>query len=413
MKITLQIRKKRIVLDFGLILILMIFFATSVLAIWTSFNFISGSQGSFYLMRQILWYSLGFIILVLMHFMSLQTILRYVQEGYRILLILLAYLLASRILYLVTSSLFANGISLPLAAARGGSFAWLNLPFGLGFQPSEFMKVILLIQSALIITDYKKSGSDKSIKDDLLLLFQLLKNAAIPLLLILFEPDTGVFLIILATILLLYLCSGIHRIILTSVLVTLLFAVFLFFYLFFFHKGLMENFIPAYQLARIEAWLNPEAYIQGSSNQLYTALLALGSSGLFGYGFQANVIAIPEAHTDFIFASFGECFGLVGTTYLLLLCLCLDLYLCRLAYNARNNFARYLTLGTMIMLLYQQIQNLGMIIGLLPITGITLPLISYGGSSSLSYFILFGMILVLSPVSKRRFRFRLPFEKSS
>lgn len=167
-------------------------------------------------------------------------------------------------------------------------------------------------------------------------------------------------------------------------------------------------FISGYRLQRIEAWLNPDAYILGSSNQLYTALLSLGSAGLTGYGLQANIVAIPEAHTDFIFAAFGQCFGLVGTVFILLVCLLLDLYLCRMAFHMRSRTDRYITIGVIAMLLYQQIQNLGMIVGLVPITGVTLPLISYGGSSIVSYFLAFGLVLRASPKAKKEFRLSLP-----
>ena len=166
----------------------------------------------------------------------------------------------------------------------------------------------------------------------------------------------------------------------------------------------MVTLFSSYRLQRIDAWLDPESHILGSSNQLYTALLSLGSAGLTGYGLQANIIAIPEAHTDFIFAAFGQCFGLLGTVFILLVCLLLDLYLCKIAYNMKKPADRYITIGVIAMLLYQQIQNLGMIVGLVPITGVTLPLISYGGSSIVSYFIAFGLILRASPNTRKEYR---------
>ncbi|MCF0260292.1 MAG: FtsW/RodA/SpoVE family cell cycle protein, partial [Erysipelotrichaceae bacterium] len=166
--------------------------------------------------------------------------------------------------------------------------------------------------------------------------------------------------------------------------------------------------VSQYQLNRIEAWLNPDDYILGSSNQLYTALLSLGSAGLTGHGMQANIISIPEAHTDFIFAAFGQCFGFLGCIFIVLLCLVLDLYLLKMAFNAQSRSDRLMIIGAAAMLFYQQFQNLGMIVGLVPITGITLPLISYGGSSMLSYFILFGFILNVSPSSRKSFRIKKP-----
>ena len=181
-----------------------------------------------------------------------------------------------------------------------------------------------------------------------------------------------------------------------------------FFFLYFNYPSLLSSIISAYRLQRIEAWLEPESHIQGSSNQLYTALLSMGSAGITGYGMQANIIAIPEAHTDFIFAAVGQCFGLVGTSFILFVCLLLDLYLCRIAYSTKNRMDRYIVIGVIAMLAYQQLQNLGMIVGLVPITGITLPLISYGGSSILSYFICFAIILNLSPPAKKTIRLEWP-----
>ena len=99
-----------------------------------------------------------------------------------------------------------------------------------------------------------------------------------------------------------------------------------FLFLYFEYPDILSKFISAYKLQRIDAWLDPESYILGSSNQLYTALLSLGSAGLTGYGLQANIISIPEAHTDFIFAAFGQCFGLLGTTFILLICITFNGY---------------------------------------------------------------------------------------
>ena len=175
----------------------------------------------------------------------------------------------------------------------------------------------------------------------------------------------------------------------------------LFVYLYFFQRDFLEIFISNYRLSRIDAWLDPESNIQGSSNQLYTALLSLGSAGLTGYGLQADIIAIPEAHTDFIFAAIGQCFGLLGTTFVLIICLLFDYVLFKIAYNTTNRTDRFIVIGVIAMLVYQQLQNLGMIVGLVPITGITLPMISYGGSSILSYFISFAIVMNLSPVSKK------------
>ena len=213
-----------------------------------------------------------------------------------------------------------------------------------------------------------------------------------------------VCIIIAFTLLVLILCAGLRREYIWLIVILAASVIALFFYLYFFQRELMVTLFSSYRLQRIDAWLDPESHILGSSNQLYTALLSLGSAGLTGYGLQANIIAIPEAHTDFIFAAFGQCFGLLGTVFILLVCLLLDLYLCKIAYNMKKPADRYITIGVIAMLLYQQIQNLGMIVGLVPITGVTLPLISYGGSSIVSYFIAFGLILRASPNARKEYR---------
>ena len=148
-----------------------------------------------------------------------------------------------------------------------------------------------------------------------------------------------------------------------------------------------------YKMKRITSWLNPESDIAGDGMQLYTALLVIGSAGLSGHGMQQLLVHIPEAQTDFIFAVAGQSWGLIGTIAIVGLCIMLDLYIARITYQSKNMYEKYFILGILGMLLYQQIQNIGMIIGLLPITGITLPLISYGGSSLLSYFAAFGIIM--------------------
>ena len=156
-----------------------------------------------------------------------------------------------------------------------------------------------------------------------------------------------------------------------------------------------------YKLNRIKGWLDPESDILKTGNQLYTALMALGSAGIHGHGIQVNLVNIPEAQTDFIFAVIGQSFGLIGTLSVVALCLFLDLKLLRIATLSKSTRDKYYITGVFGMLLFQQVQNIGMIIGLLPITGITLPFISYGGSSLLSYFIAIGIVMNISAKAKK------------
>lgn len=345
---------------------------------------------------QIIWYIVGFMTMTIIGHFHNRILYRYMKPAYKFLMGCLVYLFFS----MLTQRLF--GFNLPLAPTLNGAVSWFRIPFISSFQPSEFIKIVLIVLTAQMITKFQKNHKNPTMHDDLMMLWEIGKVLLPPLILIFLQPDTGVCIIIIVTILIMLMCSGIRKqyIYILAGLIVLVLGTF--FYLYFFQEDFLHTFISSYRLQRIDAWLDPESNIRGSSNQLYTALLSLGSAGLTGYGLQPNIIAIPEAHTDFIFAAFGQSFGLLGTTLILLSCFVFDLYLCKIAYNMKNRTDRLIVIGIIGMLFYQQIQNLGMIVGLLPITGITLPLISYGGSSILSYFIAFGFISNSSPQARKK-----------
>ena len=148
---------------------------------------------------------------------------------------------------------------------------------------------------------------------------------------------------------------------------------------------------------RLLDWSNKSGY------QLENGMTAIGSAGLFGFGVNKTPIYFPEPQTDFIFAVYASNFGYIGSLILLILLLCLDLKLINIAVKATNNINKYIISGCVAMLIYQQVQNIGMTFGLLPITGITLPFISYGGSSLLSYMIMLGIIFNISSEEKRNY----------
>lgn len=397
MKHTIHMGKWTLRMDFGLVAILLLMGATSCFALYNAFNLIRDGSGMSNLIKQIFWYCVGFAVMFVIASLNRKTLFKLIHKAYTVLMICLLYLLASSILFRFT------GHSLPFSPWINGAFSWFRLG-GLGFQPSEFIKIVLIVMVSEMLSGYWRTHAAPTIQDDWHLLLRIARIALPPLVLIFLQPDTGVCIIIGFTLLVLILCSGLRKEYIWAVAFLTVAVLGLFFYLYFFQRDLMISVFSAYRLQRIDAWLDPESHILGSSNQLYTSLLSLGSAGLTGYGLQANIIAIPEAHTDFIFAAFGQCFGLLGTVFILGICLILDLYLCKIAYNMKRLTDRYITIGVIAILLYQQIQNLGMIVGLIPITGVTLPLISYGGSSIVSYFIAFGLILRASPNAKKEYR---------
>lgn len=396
MKQTITIGKYTFRIDTGFLIMILILGLTSFFALYNAFNLISDGTGYGYMIRQIIWYIIGFAAMFFLCSLQNQAIYPLMEKAYKFLMACLVYLLCSRILITVSS----GSIHLPLANDINGAVSWFSLPFA-SFQPSEFIKIVLIVMISKIIADHQEQHPNPTSKDDLQLLIKIGKILLPPLILIFLQPDTGVMVIIALNTLILLLCSGIRKQYVWILGFLIVFAVALFFFLYFFERDLLEMFLSNYRLARIDAWLDPEGNIQGSSNQLYTALLSLGSAGLTGHGLQADIIAIPEAHTDFIFAAVGQCFGLFGTTFILFICLAFDLVLFKIAYNTKKKMDRFIVIGIIAMLVYQQLQNLGMIVGLVPITGITLPMISYGGSSILSYFIAFAIIMNISPISKK------------
>ena len=150
-----------------------------------------------------------------------------------------------------------------------------------------------------------------------------------------------------------------------------------------------------YRIDRITNWS------ASSGMQLKNSLIAIGSAGIFGHGFNHTPIYFPEMQTDFIFSVIASNFGLLGASLLILLIIFFDMNLIHTTFKANDFMDKYAIGGVIAVLLFQQVQNISMTIGLLPIMGITLPFISYGGSSLLSYMLLVGMIFNVSNESLR------------
>jgi rod shape determining protein RodA len=172
----------------------------------------------------------------------------------------------------------------------------------------------------------------------------------------------------------------------------------IFIYIYFFQQELFITIFGTnlfYRIDRLLDWKN------GTGMQLENSLTAIGSAGLMGHGYKHTPIYFPESGTDFIFAVFTSNFGLVGALFLIFILIMFDITLVNIAKNTNNITNKYIINGTVGMLLYQQIQNIGMTLGILPITGITLPFISYGGSSLLSYLLIMGIVFKISSNIKK------------
>lgn len=329
--------------------------------------------------KQTIWYVIGFILAFFVMYIGNDFIYKNVW-----------WLYLFGILTLVGLLLFASPIN--------ESKCWFSIP-GIGaVQPSEFMKIILIITLSVLINKFNSSTPNPTIKEEFMFLLKIGLVVLIPSVLTFLQPDTGVVLIyILITITMLFI-SGIRIrwFVLLGFIIILILGTIVGLYLIntdLFIKIFGTSFFL--RIDRLLDWSNSSGY------QLENGMAAIGAGGLFGYGINNTPLYFPEPQTDFIFAVFANNLGFIGSIILLILISYFDIKLISLACKTRNKINKYTISGIVGMLLYQQIQNIGMTLGLIPITGITLPFISYGGSSLLSYMIMIGIIFNISKENKK------------
>lgn len=343
----------------ALIIYLFLFATISIISIYSASNFTSDKN--IYL-KQILWYISGFIIIYLITKIKNKII----YDSY-----LYLYIFGNILLLLLL--FFATPIN--------NSKCWFNIFGIISFQPSEFMKIILIIMNAKIINEHKNK--------DFSLILKVFIITLIPSILTFLEPDTGVVIIYFIISLTMLFSSNINTkwFIYFIVIITVFLSSFLILY-FYYDNTFIKIFGTSffYRIDRLLDWKN------GVGMQLNNAMSSIGSGGLFGHGFNNTPVYFPEAETDFIFSIFASNFGFLGTLILIIIIIKFDNLIINIGKKCKNNIDKYTIFGITGMIIFQQIQNISMNIGLLPITGITLPFISYGGSSLISYMIILGII---------------------
>ncbi|WP_257349125.1 FtsW/RodA/SpoVE family cell cycle protein [Pseudalkalibacillus decolorationis] len=372
-------------IDYNLIFILFLLICSSCIAIYSAQ--IIGQYDSNYVVKQVVWYVLGLIAIAVVMILDFDQFRRLSWYIYGLGILLLIGIVI--VPYVDPNA----GTPAALVPVINGAQSWYRFG-GFAFQPAEVMKVALIISLANSITLHNEKYSNRSIKEDFLLLGKILAIALPPVVLVMLQPDLGTTLVFIAIISSLLLVSGIRwRIIfLITLLFVLLITGLVFLYLYF-PDFFLTYILETYQLERFYAWLQPYEYDEGIGYQLVKSLLAIGSGQLFGKGFTDGSVYFPEAHTDFIFAIIGEEFGFIGTSFVISLFFLLVYRMIHVALESNEPFGSYLCAGVIGMITFQVFQNIGMTIGVLPITGIPLPFISYGGSSILASMIAIGIIL--------------------
>lgn len=318
-----------------------------------------------YFFKQVLWFCMGFCLLFVFKFLHPKRFFKYSK-----------YIYWFNVLLLILVLFFGKTIN--------GSRAWFSFGF-FSFQPSELMKLSLSLYLANILSKMPK----KSWKQELNSILKVFFFTFIPSLFVFLEPDTGAILI--------YFLIMLGGILVYKVNFKWYFLFFLFLllflgcfgYLYYFKQDLLIKIIGTSFFYRVDRILT---FVNNDSFQLDRALIAIGSSSFFG---SSNYIYVPEYPTDFIVAFTIYNLGLFGFIILLICFLILDIYFLILLFKTKNKMYKMFVSSFLLMFLFAQIENIGMNLGLLPIIGLPLPFVSYGGTNILVYFMFLAILIFI------------------
>ena len=352
-----SISDKILAFDFQLLLLILALGIISILAMYSS----EMGHFSYHTQNHLYRFSIFFLIFIIISFFRIQFLYKSAYLFYFLVLILLF------------------GVDL-FGVTASGSKRWISL-FFINLQPSELMKVSLII---FLARYYNKIPTTNV--NNLKYIFIPFLSFMIPAFLVASQPDLGTAVLIAI--------SGLIVIWLTG------FKIKYFLYSFFVLFCLIPigiSFLQPYQKTRILTFLNPERDPLGAGYQIIQSKIAVGSGGIFGKGFlqgsQSYLDYLPEKQTDFIFTLFSEEFGFIGSLILLTIYALIIYRIAVIGSESRNNFARLFCFGFAAAFFVYVTVNMAMVLGLLPIVGAPLPIMSYGGSSMLSIMIGLGIVM--------------------
>ncbi len=360
--------------DWTLAFLLFLFFVVSCLAI-SSAQTTSPYEVNF-VKQQVFWYVVGSIIIA--------GCMLFEPEQYK----KLSWYLYGFGIFLL---LFLKIAPETIAPYTNGVKSWFRFG-GVGFQPSEFMKIFMILAMGRLIVDHHQKYLMKTLKTDFLLFAKIALTALVPLALVLDQPDLGTGLVLMAITAGILLVSGISwKIIIPMFLSVGLIGAGIIYVMIQVPEYLKAH-IPDYQFKRIYSWLDPYSYPTKEGFNLISAMQAIGSGEITGKGYLDREVNVPENHTDFIFTVIGEEYGFIGASIVIILYFLLIFHIIRTALETNSHFNAYVCAGIISMTAFHVFENIGMSIQLLPITGIPLPFISYGGSSLMGNMFAMGII---------------------
>ena len=264
-----------------------------------------------------------------------------------------------------------------------GAKAWIRLPAGFQIQPAEIAKISIIIGISMLLSERTHNSDEPSTND----ILKALAVAALPILLILRQPDMGTVFIISASVVTILAVSGAPTRWVVGLILLAVIGGFV---------ATKTGVISDYQVNRLQTFVDPTADTQGAGYQLRQARITVGSGGLLGTGLfngpQTNGRFVPEQQTDFIFTVAGEQLGFLGSGAILILYLILLMRGFSIARRTNDPFGRLVCTGVIAWFAFQIFENIGMTLGLMPMTGVPLPFISYGGSSMFATLIGIGLL---------------------
>lgn len=346
--------------DKTLFMMVLVTLIIGLTAVYSATHTREGISIDSYIAKQMIWIAIGMVALLLIINFSYQ---RFIDISY----VFYALIISTLMLVLI------------LGRARLGAQRWFSIG-GFAFQPSEFIKIALI----LVLANY--AGSHRDSMRDWRIFFSCAVLAAIPFALVLIQPDLGTALVLVPIFMAIMLVTGANPRYIAG-LIALGIAIAPFFW----------HVLRDYQKQRLLVFVNPNSDPLGAGYTIIQSKIAVGSGGVFGKGWlngsQGQLHFLPEHHTDFIFSVVGEEFGLIGGLALILLYLFIVERALRIAALTSDIYGKAIAAGVSVMIATQVIVNIGMTIGLMPVVGIPLPLVSYGGSSMITTLIAIGLLL--------------------
>ncbi|MBC2055832.1 rod shape-determining protein RodA [Listeria booriae] len=363
-------------IDYSIILLVMCLCLIGIAAIYIA-SLTNNQYASNFLIRQLIWLGAGAgLIVIIMKYFDYDRLQYFAYYFYAAGLFLLVLVFAPVI-----------GIE------RNGAHSWLGTQ-SINIQPSELMKSFLIVALAKLIWDNIKKQQVRTLKSDFILFIKIGLMALAPIALIMLQSDLGTALVLVSITVGMIFISGITWRLLLPIFGSIAVLGTSLVLLVIYNPAILTSLgFEKYQFNRITSWLQPEKDPLNTGMQLLYSIRAIGSGELTGSGIGYEAIQIPENHNDFIFTVIGGDFGFVGACALLVVYFLLVYQIIRVALDIGMPFYSYICTGVVSMIFFHVLQNIGMTIGMLPITGIPLLFISYGGSAMLGSLMAIGLVL--------------------